>query len=93
MSKRYIAIPVLCLVTGLITGCSEAFEKTEMVPIDKVPESVMTVAKEKLPSVKFDTAWIEKEGKETFYEVRGKSADGKTRDIKVSTTGEVKEVD
>lgn len=93
MSKHHFAIVFLCLLTGLATGCSEAFEKTEMVPIDKVPESVMSVAKEKLPGVKFDTAWIEREGNETFYEVRGKSADGKTRDIKVSPEGKVMEVD
>ncbi len=59
-------------------GCGEVFEKTEMVPIDEVPESVMTVAKEKLPGVNFDTAWTEKEGDRIVYEVRGKSKDGKT---------------
>ena len=53
----------------------------------------MKVAKEKLPGVTFDTAWTEKEGDKTVYEVRGKSADGKTRDIKVSLDGTVLEVD
>lgn len=77
----------------LVSGCGEAFEKTEMVPIEKVPEPVMKVAKEKLPGVTFDTAWTEKEGDKTVYEVRGKSADGKTRDIKVSPDGKVLEVD
>lgn len=77
----------------LVAGCSEAFEKTEMVPIDKVPEPVMKVAKEKLPGVKFDTAWTETDGDKKVYEVRGKSADGKTRDIKVSPDGTVLEVD
>jgi len=93
MCKHHFATVFLCLLAGLVTGCSEALEKTEMVPIDKVPESVMAVAKEKLPGVEFDTAWIEKEGNETFYEVRGKSADGKTRDIKVSPEGKVMEID
>ena len=84
--------PMILVLAGLI-GCGEIFEQTEMVPIDKVPESVMKVAKEKLPGVKFDTAWTEKEGDKIVYEVRGKSADGKTRDIKVSPSGEVLEVD
>ena len=84
--------PMIFVLAGLI-GCGEIFEKTEMVPIEKVPESVMKVAQEKLPGVKFDTAWTEKEGDKIVYEVRGKSADGKTRDIKVSPTGEVLEVD
>lgn len=84
--------PMILVLAGLI-GCGEIFEQTEMVPIDKVPESVMKVAKEKLPGVKFDTAWTEKDGDKIVYEVRGKSADGKTRDIKVSPSGEVLEVD
>lgn len=90
MRAVFASLTVLLLAAA---GCGEVFEKTEMVPIEKVPESVMKVAKEKLPGVKFDTAWTEKEGDETVYEVRGKSADGKTRDIKVSPDGTVLEVD
>lgn len=90
MRKYLILTPVLLL---LVAGCGEVFEKTEMLPIDNVPEPVMKVAKEKLPGVKFDTAWTEKEGDKTVYEVRGKSSDGKTRDIKVTTEGTVLEVD
>ncbi len=81
------------LVLFCMAGCGEFLEKTEMVPIEKVPESVMKVAKEKLPGVKFESAWKEKVGGKTVYEVRGKSADGKTRDIKVSPDGTVLEVD
>jgi len=90
MRTVFASLTVLLLAAA---GCGEGFEKTEMVPIEKVPESVMKVAKEKFPGVKFDTAWTEKEGDETVYEVRGKSADGKTRDIKVSPVGTVLEVD
>ena len=89
--RASLIIPSVLLL--LIAGCDAAFEKTEMVPIEKVPEPVMKVAKEKLPGVKFDTAWTETEGDKTVYEVRGKSADGKTRDIKVSPDGTVLEVD
>lgn len=80
---RYATIALL-----LLAGC-DAFEKTEMVPIEKVPENVMKTAQEKLPDVKFDTAW--KEG--DAYEVRGKTKDGKVRDVKVSPDGKVLEVD
>ena len=89
--KSILLLPSVLLL--LVTGCGEVFEKTEMVPIDKVPETVMTVAKEKLPGVTFDTAWTEKDGDKTVYEVRGKSKDGKTRDIKVTPEGTVLEVD
>ena len=90
MRLKLFVLAILCLT---ISGCGEAFEKTEMVPIDKVPDAVMKVAKEKLPGVKFDTAWTEKDGDKIVYEVRGKSSDGKTRDIKISPDGSVIEVD
>ncbi len=84
---------VLLAFTFSLVGCSEPFEKTEMVPIKEVPETVMKVAKEKLPNVNFDTAWTEKKDGKTVYEVRGKTTDGKTRDIKISPDGTVLEVD
>ena len=90
MRFKLLVASILCFS---IAGCGEVFEKTEMVPIDKVPETVMKVAKEKLPGVKFDTAWTEKAGDKIVYEVRGKSSDGKTRDIKISPDGSVLEVD
>ena len=72
----------------LLVGC-DSFEKTEMVPIDDVPETVMKSAQEKLPDVKFDTAWKVKDG----YEVRGKTKDGKVRDVRIAPDGKVLEVD
>ena len=89
MRLKLLVASILCFT---VAGC-EVFEKTEMVPVDKVPEAVMKVAKEKLPGVKFDTAWKEKDGDKTVYEVRGKSSDGKIRDIKISPDGSVLEVD
>ena len=78
----------------MAAGCGEALESTEMVPLDKLPEPVLKTAQEKLPDVKFDTAWKEheKEGEEVF-EVRGKTSGGKTRDIRVTASGKVLEVD
>ncbi len=83
----------VALSLGMFVGCGESLEKTEMLSIEKVPESVMKTAKEKLPNIQFDTAWTEKEGGKTVYEVRGKSATGETRDIKVTEDGKVLEID
>lgn len=58
-----------------------------------VGEPVMKIAKEKLPGVKFDTPWTEKEGDKAFDEVRGKYSDGKTRDIEVASDSTVMGVD
>ena len=85
---------LLCLfLFATSAGCGEIFEKTEMVELDKVPEPVMEAAKKKLPDVKFETAWTEKKDDKIAYEVRGKDKNGKTRDVKVSPTGEILEVD
>ena len=62
-------------------------------PLDKVPPSVVKVAEEKLPGVKFDSAYKEtKDGKEV-YELRGKTKEGKIRDVEVTADGKVLEVD
>ena len=83
------------LLILLASGCGESLENVTMVPLEKLPEPVMKTAKEKLPEVKFDTAWKEpeKENGEDVFEVRGKTSGGKTRDIKVSASGKVLEVD
>jgi len=72
-----LKLPTTAILCSTIAGCGDVFEKTKMVPIDKVPEAVIKVAKEKLPGVKFDTAWTEKDGDKTVYEVRGKSSRAK----------------
>lgn len=79
----------------IAVGCGEVLEPTELVPIEKVPDAAMKTAREKLPDVKFDTAWKEHEQEdgEEVFEVRGKTANGKTRDIKVTAGGKVLEVD
>lgn len=86
------------LIGGLLllaSGCGESLENVEMVPVEKLPEPVIKTANEKLPGIKFDTAWKEPEKKngEDVYEVRGKASNGKTRDIKVTGSGTVLEVD
>ena len=77
------------------SGCGEVLEPTEMIPVENLPEPVLKTAKEKLPDVKFDTAWKEHEQEdgEEVFEVRGKANGGKTRDIKVTASGKVLEVD
>lgn len=71
-------------------GCNEGRAKGANVPLDRVPEPVMKVAKEKLPGVQFDQAWKTAGGN---YEVRGKQKGGKVRDIQVKPDGTVVEVD
>ena len=88
---RRLRIPAVALL--IMFGCGEKGENDVPMPLDKVPPDVMKIAVEKLPGVKFDSAYKEtKDGKEVF-EVRGKTKDGKIRDVEVTADGKVLEVD
>ena len=82
-------VMILAVALLFVVGC-ESKPKGENVDLDKVPEPVMKVAKEKLPDMKFEQAWKTPNGN---YEVRGKGKNGKVRDIQVKPDGEVVEVD
>ena len=82
-------VMMLALTILFVVGC-ESKPKGENVDLDKVPEPVMKVAKEKLPDVKFEQAW---KTPDSNYEVRGKGKNGKVRDIQVKPDGTVVEVD
>ena len=86
---RYI--PMLLVTLVLVVGCGPKEEaKKEAVPLEKIPENVMQVAKEKLPDVTFDRAVKKPNGE---YEIVGKSKDGKVREIDITPSGEVTETD
>ena len=87
--RSVVMMLALTLSLLFVVGC-ESKPKGENVDLDKVPEPVMKVAKEKLPDVKFEQAWKTPDGN---YEVRGKGKNGKVRDIQVKPDGEVVEVD
>ena len=89
--RVYLVAPLFLAAALLLagTGCKRE-DKAADLTINDVPEDVMKVAREKLPNVKFDQAWKTRKGN---WEVRGKSKDGKVRDIQVTPKGEVVEVD
>lgn len=75
-------------------GCGErTHEAEDALPLEQVPGPAMKAAQKELPGVKFDAAWKEKEGDQDAFELRGKTKDGKVRDVKVSADGRVLEVD
>ena len=88
--RSVVKMLALTLTLLFVVGCGEKTPKGENVELDKVPEPVMKVAKEKLPDVKFEQAWKTPNGN---YEVRGKGKNGKVRDIQVKPDGTVVEVD
>jgi len=88
--RPVVTMLALALTLLLVAGCGERTPTGENVDLDKVPEPVMTAAKEKLPGVKFEQAWKTPGGE---YEVRGKGKNGKVRDIRVKPDGTVVEID
>ena len=84
MRRHFLSI-VLCFIVGCAGGT-----KDELISLDKLPEGHLNTAQEKLPEVKFDTALKRGDG---TYEVRGKDPKGKVRDVEMSATGEVLEIE
>ena len=79
--------PVCVLL--FVVGCGQG-PKAEMIPLEKVPESVMTIAKDKLPGVTFEQSVKRPDG---VYVIGGKDSRGKVREIELTEDGEVLEIE
>jgi hypothetical protein len=87
---RSIVTILAALVLALVCGCGKDEKKKEAVALDQIPENVMKAAKDKLPDVKFDRAVRKANGE---YEILGKDKQGKVREIDLTPSGEVTEID
>jgi hypothetical protein len=83
---RLVAV-CLCIACGCSKG--EKPKSPEILSLDQVPEAVMKAANEKLPDVKFDSAWKAVERGQEVYEVRGKTSIGKVFEVEVTPDGTV----
>lgn len=89
----------LGLAVGAAAGCGETDRPPDIaksaVVFDDVPQSIRDAARKALPpNIKLNEAWknLDREGKLHSYEVRGHDpATGKTREVRVSLTGEILE--
>ncbi len=91
MRRKPLLMAALFLATW---GCGEEDRLAEdAVPLDQVPAPALEAARKELPGVKFENAWKEKADGRDAYEIRGKTAEGKLRDAKVTADGKVLEVD
>ena len=82
---------ILVLSTASAAGCGarNVFEGDEMVPLEKIPAPVLEAAKKAIPGITFNKAWKSKIEGQDAYEIVGKTKDGKTREVEVSVTGTV----
>ena len=89
-------VPVLLL---LLAGCSDSDSTDRLgrrsMSLADVPASVRAAAEKQLPDVTFADAWknVERDGKLHSYEIRGKNNNGKTREVRVSPSGDILEVE
>ena len=82
-------IPSAILFAILLVGCGKPAVK-EPIALDKVPDVVMKTAKEKLPGITFNRALLKPNGE---YELFGKDAKGKVREIDITPEGVVTEIE
>ena len=74
----------------LVVGCGQSRPKDVAVPLEQVPEPLRKIAKEKLPGIDFDRARKTANGN---YEIRGKDKRGKVREVELTPSGEVVEIE
>src|SRR3954468_1553180 len=95
------SLSIRALVLGLIVlaspGCGDRDEpagfRGQAVKVDELPEAVRGAAKKAMPGVSLDEAWknLDRAGKLESYEIRGRAANGKIREVRISLTGAVLE--
>ena len=92
MNRRIVLLGMLMFLP--LAGCGdEAPEGDELVAIESIPANLMQIAKKELPGVNFNEAYKMKvDGKDAF-EIRGKDARGKVREIELTTSGDIIEIE
>ena len=90
MKKSLFALFVFTLMA---CGCGKSPVLDEVITMDQVPANILEIAKKELPDIAFDTAFKMKVDGKDVYELKGKNKQGKTREIEVSVTGEILEIE
>jgi hypothetical protein len=82
--------PILLLVLATaVAGCSGKAPNAP-VDLDKLPPNLLKISQDKLPDVKFEHAVKKPNG---IYEISGRDKKGKVRDVELTESGEVTEVE
>lgn len=86
-------------VALLSAGCGDELPPGTIrspLEVGALPENVRDAAKKALPNVTLMDAWKNLDSKTKAlhsYEVRGRAGDGKIREVRVSTSGEILEME
>jgi hypothetical protein len=84
---------LLGLLLAAVWGCGEEVERGEAVTFDQLPPGSMEAATKALPEVKFELVRKAKFNGQDAYEIRGKDKRGKVREVEVSTSGQILEIE
>jgi hypothetical protein len=77
----------------LACGCGDEVQRMEAVPLDQLPPGSLEAAAKALPDVHFDEARRAKFNGQDAIEIRGKDKRGKIREVEVSTSGAILEIE
>src|SRR3954468_10283130 len=91
MMRGWRALLGLGLLAGW--GCGESVERPEAVPLHQSPAGSLEAATKAVPGVKFDQARRAKFNDQDAFEIRGKDKRGKIREVEVSTSGQILEIE
>jgi hypothetical protein len=95
--RRVLSLVGFVILT--LTGCESELPPgnvRQTIELGTLPPVVSKAAAKALPQVKFEDAWknVDRESKALHsYEVRGRDKNGKVREVRVSATGEVLEME
>ena len=84
---------MLAFLTLTAFGCGEEVVPFEPVPLDQLPAGSMEAATKALPEVKFSEVRKAKLNGQDAFEIRGKDKRGKIREVEVSTSGQILEIE
>ena len=91
MMRGKLALLGFLLLT--VWGCGDEIVRQEPVPLEKLPPGTMDAATKALPDVKFNKARKAKFNGQDAFEIRGKDKRGKIREVEVSTSGQILEIE
>jgi hypothetical protein len=95
--RHMIACATISL--ALVAGCGEREAEEQFarrtITVKDVPAAVMESAAKELPGVDFTEAWknVEADGALHSYEIRGRNANGKIREVRVADDGKILEIE
>ena len=88
---RFHQIASVFVTVAMSAGCSESVIEGRKQPLamDKVPPEIMKIAQEKYPELTFETAFTEVEDGKPVYELKGKTKEGKIREVEITRDGKI----